>query len=86
MAHYYPYDPATGHAPVDFGPAFGCTDPCCVGATPGGNTTLVNGNEKGVQEWETQNVIARHTYAALGCDHDSFKQGVYRTNSVGDRD
>lgn len=80
------YNPATDHAEVEYGPVFGCTEPCCAGATPGGNNTLIVGNEKGVQEWNNLNVIKRNTFSELGSDHDSFKQGIYTTNSRGDRD
>lgn len=85
MAHYT-YNPATGYCDPVYGPVFGCTEPCCAGATPAGNTTLIQANEKGVQEWNNQNVISKHRYAELGSDHDSFRQGIYGTNSVGDRD
>jgi len=85
MAHY-DYNPATQNGDPVFGPVFGCTEPCCAGATPGGNDTITWANEKAVQEWNNQNVISRHQYAELGCDHDSYKQGIYTTNSRGDRD
>lgn len=80
------YNPATGYCDPVYGPVFGCTEPCCAGATPGGNSTITWANEKGVQEWNNQNVINRHGYAELGSDHDSYRQGIYGTNSVGDRD
>jgi hypothetical protein len=53
---------------------------------PGGNTTLIENNEKGIQETKLREVIALHRQAALGSDHDSFKQGIYTTNSIGDND
>lgn len=53
---------------------------------PGGNVNLRENNEKGILETGLAKVIANHQYAALGSDHDSYRQGVYTTNSVGDRD
>lgn len=53
---------------------------------PGGSTIIVENNEKGILETNLQNVIAKHEYAALGSDHDPHRQGIYATNSVGDRD
>lgn len=86
MTTHYGYNPATQHGQLVYGPVFGCTEPCCAGATPGGNTTLIEANEKAVEEWNQLNVIARHTQAELGCDHDAYKQGAYATNSLGDND
>lgn len=62
------------------------TDPCCQYCGPGGNTTLINGNEKGILETNLFKTIAMHHQAELGSDHDSYKQGIYTTNSVGDND
>jgi hypothetical protein len=63
------------------------TDPdCCTICGPGGNTTLRENNEKGILETGVFRVIALHQQAALGSDHDSFKQGIYTTNSMGDND
>lgn len=53
---------------------------------PGGKTTNIENNEKGILETGLMSVIAKHQYAALGSDHDSHRQGIYTTNSVGDRD
>lgn len=60
-----------------------CTLPL---AGPGGNVNLRENNEKGILETNLQRVVDRHQYAALGCDHDAYKQGIYTTNSVGDND
>jgi hypothetical protein len=76
------YDPAKQPCNALYGP---CTCYCCV-AGPGGNTTLIENNEKGIQETKLFEVIALHRQAALGSDHDSYKQGIYTTNSVGDND
>jgi hypothetical protein len=63
------------------------TDPsCCPQCGPGGNSTLSNGDEKGILETYVHSVLARHEQAALGSDHDSHKQGIYTTNSRGDND
>lgn len=53
---------------------------------PGGNNTLSENNEKGIQETKLFEVIALHQQAALGSDHDSYRQGIYTTNSIGDND
>lgn len=79
---YKPYDPATSHGDPKYGPVFGCTEPCCAGATPGGNSTITWANEKSVQEWNNCNVIARNTNAALGSDHDKYAQGIYETDPM----
>lgn len=60
-------------------------DPMNIGG-PGGATINREHNEKGILEAGLQRVISRHQQAALGSNHDSFKQGIYRTNSVGDND
>lgn len=53
---------------------------------PGGKSTLIENNEKGILETNLSKVIALHQYAALGSEHDPQRQGIYATNSVGDRD
>ena len=81
MSHTY--DPAKQPCDPVFYPCMDC-DMCIAG--PGGNTTLIENNEKGILETGLFKVIARHQQAELGSDHDSQKQGVYATNSVGDND
>jgi hypothetical protein len=53
---------------------------------PGGKTTNVENNEKGILDGSVLRVVDTCEYAALGSDHDSYRQGIYTTNSVGDRD
>jgi len=77
------YDPAKQPCDPRFTPCGDC-DMCSAG--PGGTTTHIENNEKGILETGLFRVIARHQYAALGSDHDSQRQGIYATNSVGDRD
>lgn len=77
------YDPAKQACDPKFHPCMDC-DMCTAG--PGGNTTLIENNEKGILENGLQKVISRHRQAALGSSHDSQKQGIYTTNSVGDND
>lgn len=79
------YDPAK-QAGSPVWKCSGTPDCCCPICGPGGNTTLIENDEKGIQETFLQSVIAMHQEAALGSDHDSQRQGVYRTNSVGDND
>lgn len=81
MSHTY--DPAKQPCDPQFYPCMDC-DLCIVG--PGGNSTITENNEKGILETGLFKVIARHERAELGSDHDSYKQGIYTTNSVGDGD
>ncbi len=81
MAHNY--DPAKQACDPLFHPY--CPPHMCI-AGPGGNTTLIENNEKGILETGLFEVIGRHQQAALGSDHDPQKQGIYTTNSVGDND
>lgn len=53
---------------------------------PGGNTTQVMWNEKVLLDTFVQSVAAAPMGASLPANHDSFKQGIYTTNSVGDFD
>lgn len=55
-------------------------------AGPGGTTTNVENNEKGILETRLFEVISKHQRAELGSDHDSYKQGIYTSNSMGDAD
>lgn len=80
MTHY---DPAKQPCDPLYRPCMDC-DMCVAG--PGGTTTHIENNEKGILETGLFGVIARHQQAELGSDHDSFKQGIYTTNSVGDND
>lgn len=54
---------------------------------PGGKTTNIENNEKGILETGLFRTIARHTEAALGSDHDTYSQGIYSSginSSYGD--
>jgi len=53
---------------------------------PGGNDTLTDNNEKGVLETSLQPFVTGRQEAALGSSHDPHRQGIYRTNSIGDND
>lgn len=53
---------------------------------PGGSTILTDNDEKGILETSLQPFVTGRQEAALGSDHDSYRQGIYRTNSVGDND
>lgn len=86
---YKPSDPAKVACPPDYAPHeeyldanFGCFQP----SGPGGKSTNIENNEKGILETGLQSLIAKHKYAPLGSMHDAMRQGIYRTNSVGDRD
>lgn len=81
-------DPAKQAPNPLFPPAFtdmADYDPMNIGG-PGGASILTEHNEKGILEAGLQRVISRHQQAELGSDHDSYRQGIYATNSVGDND
>ncbi|UVD39703.1 hypothetical protein SEA_ROSEPHARIE_39 [Streptomyces phage RosePharie] len=82
MAH--DYDPAKEPCNPLYYPPCGECNMCTAG--PGGTSTQTENNEKGILETGLFEVIGKHRQAALGSDHDSFKQGIYTTNSVGDND
>lgn len=46
-------------------------------AGPAGNTTLINGNEKGILETGLFRAMSLHQSAELGSDHNSQRQGIY---------
>lgn len=77
------YDPAKAAGSTEFHTEF-C--PCCRAVGPAGTTTNIEHDEKAMQEQRLQGVISYHRQAELGSDHDSHKQGIYTTNSVGDND
>lgn len=60
-------------------------DPMNIGG-PGGRSTNSENNERGILSSGLFRVMARHTQAALSSAHDAQRQGIYRTNSVGDND
>ncbi len=76
------YDPAKQPGQPMFHPDY-C---CCAICGPGGNTTLIENNEKGILETHVFDVLSMHQQAELGSNHDPERQGIYRTNSVGDND
>lgn len=78
------YDPAKMSGPTSFGPKYGYEE--CWGAGPGGKTTNIENNEKGILEEGLQMVISRHQNSYMSSDHDTYKQAIYRTMSVGDND
>lgn len=79
------YDPAKQPCSPLYTPCHLPDCPMC-SAGPGGSSIVTENNEKGILETGLFEVISRHEYAALGSDHDSQRQGIYATNSVGDRD
>lgn len=85
MAHYN-YNPTHNPAPGTVTPTWGCTEPCCAGATPGGTTTRVMWDEKGVLDSRVYRLAQAPAGESLPAAHDAHKQGIYKTNSVGDYD
>jgi hypothetical protein len=76
------YDPAKAEGDVEF---HGCMSAHCMICGPSGNSTLTDHNEKGILETALHPLTAPRQ-AALGSNHDSQRQGIYRTNSAGDND
>lgn len=77
------YDPAK----VAGDPTFThCMSVHCAICGPAGKTTIINHNERGILQTHLHEVIDMHMQAELGSNHDSHKQGIYTTNSVGDND
>lgn len=57
---------------------------CEIPVGPGGKTTNIENNERGILDRGLFDVIAKHKEAALGSDHDSHAQGIYRTSGYRD--
>lgn len=88
-SEYQPSDPAKVPCPPDYAAHeeyldvnFGSFQP----SGPGGKRTNIENNEKGILETGVHQLIGRHRMAELGSNHDSFRSGIYRTNSMGDND
>lgn len=77
------YDPAKQPCDPVYKPCMNC-HMCAAG--PGGRTTNIENNEKGILETALFKVIAMHEEGPLGSNHDPMRQGIYATNSVGDND
>jgi hypothetical protein len=86
MAHGTSIDPSKTHAPDRRGPEFKCNEPCCNPATPGGNTTLIEGDEKARLDGYILSIAQRVSTGYMSSSHDAHKVGIYTTNSVGDDD
>lgn len=78
------YDPA--HVACD--PLYDPCEECCMSPVgPGGKSTNIENNEKGILESGLQALISYNPKRAdLGSAHDGQRQGIYATNSVGDND
>lgn len=46
-------------------------------AGPAGNTTLINGNEKGILETGLFRAMSAHQSSPLGSTHSTYRQGIY---------
>lgn len=47
-------------------------------AGPGGRTTNIENNERGILDAVVFRALAAHKQAALGSNHDQYGQGIYR--------
>lgn len=53
---------------------------------PAGRTNNIENDEKGMLDGYVLSFRSTHRQAELGSNHDPMRQGIYRTNSVGDND
>lgn len=81
MAHTE-YDPAKQPC----SPLFHTDLECCSICGPGGRTVNIENNEKGILETDLFDHMRNGTQAELRSNHDSYKMGIYTTNSMGDND
>ena len=86
MAHDYGYDPAKDTCPPQHGPVYPCGEPCCYGIGPGGRSTNIENNEKGILDNGVLTIAQKISTGYMSSSHDSHRQGIYTTNSVGDND
>jgi hypothetical protein len=83
------YNPTHNPQPALYSGHYECAlDGCpqCATATPGGTTNRVMWDEKGVLDNTVYRLAQAPKGASLPSSHDSHKQGIYTTNSVGDYD
>lgn len=78
MAHY-------SSARMAPSPVYDHPHPCEI-CGPGGNSTLIENNEDGIQHMYVTHCMQGHQQAELRSNHDSYKQGIYKSNSIGDND
>lgn len=71
MAHYT-YDPATEACSPEY-----ISDPMTYNAGPGGNTTLIENNEKGILETKIQYCISHDAESAPRTMDKSNRIGIY---------
>ena len=83
MAQAAKYNPAVQAPPAKYADLhqWPCDCLMCIRG-PGGKTTNIENNEKGILENSLQTIIGYHEYAELGSDHDGYKQGAYGSNHV----
>jgi len=80
------YYPSKNPKPAEPMKGFPCKDYCCVGATPGGTDNRHMWDEKAGLDRIVMDEAAEATHGYMPSNHDSQKQGIYKTNSVGDYD
>jgi len=73
MAHLY--NPAKEACDPTYHPLCAGYDMCVAG--PGGRTSNIENNEKGILETGLHQVMSRVKRADLGHEHSSFRQGIY---------
>jgi hypothetical protein len=80
------YNPTHMPKPEHVINGFPCKDYCCMGATPGGTENRVMWDEKAGLD----NIVYRQAQTppgeSLQSAHDSKRQGIYASTSVGDYD
>lgn len=80
-------DPAKQAAPLKRGPDSEDRDECMMSPSgPAGVTTFIEHDEKAILDSGVLAITMKTSSGYMRSDHDSHKQGIYRTNSVGDYD
>lgn len=80
------YNPTHNPQPALYGAHYPAHCPQDESSTPGGTTNRVMYDEKGVLDNTVYRLAQAPKGASLPSAHDGHKQGIYKTNSVGDFD
>lgn len=80
------YYPSKNPKPAEPMKGFPCKDYCCVGVSPGGTDNRHMWDEKAGLDRIVLQETEQTTHGYMNSNHDASKQGIYKTNSVGDYD
>jgi hypothetical protein len=76
-----PTDAHCGCTPGNCNCGMECDCVCCWGNGPGGRTTNIQYNEKGILEQGLHNLINRGQLDPMVGQHDTYAAGIYRTGN-----